>query len=212
MESQEWQAQAGPPSQPPGSFSLSAPAARPGFSSRERRLRPGRKPGRSSSAPSAAGPTGSSDAGPRPRQSPVEHPLAGRCPICSTEDHPVEHTDLFREIFGGCEFPGAQVRKLLAAVAVTCVQDFFKEPERQKDRKARERLERARADAERYIFDPAYLPHGDAFSFETICRAIGIDPDFARRGILAKTPAEVKVIRRRISFHDYDLSDDEDRD
>ncbi len=123
-----------------------------------------------------------------------------------------EAPEIFREIFGNCEFPPAQVRKLLAAVAVTVVQDFFKEPERQKDEKARRRLEAARADAERYIFDPTYLPHGDAFAFETVCRALGIDPDFARRGLRGRTPAQIKVIRRRVSFHDFDLSDDDDRD
>lgn len=104
------------------------------------------------------------------------------------------------------------MRKLLAAVAVQIVQDFYKEPERQKDDKARRAAELARADAERYIFDPGYLPHGDAFAFATICRALGIDPDFARRGIREKTPAQVKIIRRRISFHDFDLSDDDDQD
>lgn len=121
-----------------------------------------------------------------------------------------ENPAIYQEIFGDCQFHNMQVRKLLAAAALVSVKDFFLEPEAQKDPSAKRRQARAKTEAERYIFENGYLPAGDPFSFDCVCKALGVDPDYARRGIRARTAAEVKSINRKMaldklcSLADYD--------
>jgi hypothetical protein len=115
---------------------------------------------------------------------------------------------LFREIFGGAEFPDQSVRKLLAAVALVEVKDYFLRPEQIKNPRARSRAARRKADADRYLFDPRYRPACPAFSFAVVCKTLGVDPGYARRGIREKTPDEIRAIIQRLTFHRASVGDE----
>lgn len=120
--------------------------------------------------------------------------------------------ELYQEIFGGAEFPEPQVRKLMAAVALISVKDYYLQPEAQKNAADRRRKAREQAEAKHDIFDRGAMKPGAVFSFDTICQALGIDPDYARRSILTRSPDEIKGIVRRLTFHPAGAAADDDND
>jgi hypothetical protein len=114
----------------------------------------------------------------------------------------------FHAVFGDCQYPAESVRKLMAAVALVTVKDYFVEPDRIKNRLARARAIADRRAAERYIFDRKADVGWQPFSFGAVCKALNIDPDFARRGIRRRSPDDIKGIVQRIVCHRADWDDD----
>ena len=112
-----------------------------------------------------------------------------------------DHPEIFAEIFGGSEYPLQAIRKLMAAVALVEVKDYFTCPERVRNPSVRARIAKNKAEADRYLFDPNYQPASRAFSFSTVCQFLGVDPEFARRGIRERTTGEIRDIIQRMTFH-----------
>lgn len=120
-----------------------------------------------------------------------------------------DHPEVFAEIFAGAEFPHEQVRKLMAAVALAIVKDYFAMPGKSAFPKQRRAIVAERERARQYIFNKDPKADRHVFSFASVCKAIGIDPDFARRGIQARSSADIKGIVQRLAFRRIDWNDDD---
>lgn len=124
--------------------------------------------------------------------------MSGRAMRC--DERPLcDDPQRFAEIFGSAEYPLPSLKKLLAAVALIEVKDYLSRPRRIKNRAARAKIERRKAEASRYLFEPD--PEPTALAFAAICEILEVDPDYARRGIRARTPAEIRAIMRRLTHH-----------
>lgn len=117
-----------------------------------------------------------------------------------------ENPKLFAEIFGGCEYPNDAVRKLMAAVALTVIKDYFSRPTPAKTEREKLRIQAARKKARQYIFDDNAATMDYVFSFPAVCKSLGISTDYARRGISQRSPDEIRGIVQRLTCHraDYD--------
>ena len=109
--------------------------------------------------------------------------------------------DVFLAIFGDCEYPPSSVKKLMAAVVLIQVKDYFTDPDKFKCPENRIRAAKLRAEAENYLFEPDFKPACAIFSFDLICRTLDVDPGYARRGIRQRTAEEIRSIVQRLSFH-----------
>jgi hypothetical protein len=109
--------------------------------------------------------------------------------------------DVFQAIFGDCEYPPSAVKKLMAAVVLLEVKDYFTNPEKFKCPEARTRAAKLRAEAENYLFEPDFRPANPIFSFDLICKTLDVDPGYARRGIRQRTAEEIREIVQRMSYH-----------
>jgi len=109
--------------------------------------------------------------------------------------------EVFREIFGNCEWPEQSIKKLMAAVVLLQVKDYFTNPDKFKCPEARTKAAKLRAEAENYLFEPDFRPACELFSFELICKTLDVDPGYARRGIRQRTAEEIRAIVQRLSFH-----------
>lgn len=105
-----------------------------------------------------------------------------------------ENPELFREIFGDAEFPRQAIRSLLTSLAAIEVEAYFIDPEKYADPKDRAAAGRDRDAAERYIFSGRNKAW--PFSFDSVCKTIGIDPDRTRAKIRVMTPEEFKQVKR----------------
>lgn len=119
-----------------------------------------------------------------------------------------DQPDRFDEIFGNAKFPTEAVRKLMAAVALIVVKDYFVVPDKIKNPAARARAIADRTEAEQYIFDGRRSVEFHVFSFGSICKSLEIDPAFARRGIRKRSPEQIRGIVQRIACHRADWDDD----
>ena len=109
-----------------------------------------------------------------------------------------ENPAAFRRVFGDCEYPPEAIRSLVSAIALREVKDYFTPVESIRDERARLKAVRLRLEAERYLFDPRYQALCELWDFDVVCKTIGIDPAYARRGMRARKPGDLKGIMKAI--------------
>lgn len=120
-----------------------------------------------------------------------------------------DRPDRFAEIFGDAQYPSDAVRKLMAAVALTVVKDYFARPTEKMPAPQRERVIADKRSAECFIFQSRQSTEHYVFSFPAICKSLGIDPGFARRGIRKRSPSDIRGIVQRLTCHKADWDGDD---